>query len=112
MHLYFTTSQIPELAGLSSKQRQIVKRDCLYPLSQRASFFASSHLMTVAAIVLGVCMANAMKSGFLTSALMVGVCVFGLGYVHDMVWLMLWRPWIRRYIADQKELARLQAGSA
>src|SRR5437879_206450 len=110
MHVYFTTSQIPELAGLSSKQRQIVKRDCLYPLSQRPAFFASSHVVTVLSIILGVFMAHSMKSGLWTSTLVLGVCIFGLGYVHDMIWLTLWRPWIRRYITDQKELAKLQAG--
>jgi len=108
--VYFTTSQIPELAGLSSKQRQIVKRDCLYPLSQRPSFFASSHITMLASIVLGVYLAHSMKAGFWTTTAMLGLCIFGLGYVHDMVWVMFWRPWIRRYVQDQKELAKLQAG--
>jgi hypothetical protein len=110
MHLYFKSSQIPELSKLSPKQRQIVKRDCLYPLSQRPAFFISSHVTTVAAILLGLYSNHALKFGFWTSALAMGFCVFGIGYLHDMIWMARWRPWIRRYVEDQKELAKLQAG--
>jgi hypothetical protein len=109
MHLYLTSSQIPEMANLTSAQRRFVRQECLFWLFRRFLFRAGSLAITVGSILLASYAADTLKWGVWRSAGLAGTSVVVLGYFYDMIWIAHWRPEVGRFI--EKHAAEIQAAA-
>lgn len=95
MRVYLTTAQIPELAGLSTKQRKFVWQRCVYPLLRQWCVLLTSLVVFVASLLIAYSMLGLIGgwAGILA--------IFGVGlssYLHDMAWAAHYRPQIRQFI--------------
>jgi hypothetical protein len=52
------------------------------------------------AVVLGLFVAEALKAGFWARVGGIGVSVLLFGYLHDLLWLALWRPEVGKFIHE------------
>jgi hypothetical protein len=100
MRLYLTTSQIPELANLSKKQRCFVKSQCFFWLYHRLPYRVGSLAITIGCILLAAYTADTQKWGIWKSWALAGVSVLVLGYVYDLIWIAYWRPEIARFVQE------------
>ena len=109
MHLYLTSSQLPEMATLTKAQRRFVREECLLWLRRGCLFRVGSTAITVGPLILATYAADAWKWGIWTSAGLAAASVGVLGCIYDMIWLAHWRPEVGRFI--QKHAAELQAAA-
>jgi hypothetical protein len=98
MHLYLTSSRIPEMADLSKMQRRFIKSQCFFWLFRRLPYRAGSLGITVGSILLASYAAGTLKWGVWLSAALAGTSVLVLGHLYDMIWIAHWRLEVARFI--------------
>jgi hypothetical protein len=98
MNLYFSSSGIPEMANLSAGQRRFVRRGCIGPLWVGSRFRISNYIVSAGAVILGFYLADMLRLAFWGGVAVTAVSVVGLGYLHDMLWLVHFRPEVARFI--------------
>jgi len=98
MHVYLTSSRIPELVTLSRAQQRFVKSQCLFWLFRRLPYRAGSLAITVGCILLASYAADTLKCGIWRSGALAGASVLVLGYLYDMIWIAHWRPEVASFI--------------
>jgi hypothetical protein len=98
MHLYFATSQIPELANLSYAQRRLVKEQCFFWLFRRVSYRLGSLAIIVGSILFASYAADTLKWGVWKSAILAGASVLMCGYLYDLICIAHWRSEVARFI--------------
>jgi hypothetical protein len=102
MHLYLTSSGIPEMSNLSGPQRKFVRRQCLYPLRNGLGFRGSNVVLTVLAVLLGSYITDILSLGFLGRVSLLAAIVLAAGWLHDLFWLAHWRPEVARFIREHE----------
>jgi hypothetical protein len=98
MHLYLTSSRIPEMANLSKAQQRFVRGQCFFWLFRRLPYMAGSLAIMVGCILLASYAADTLKWGIWKSAALAGASALVLGYLYDMVWIAHWRPEVANFI--------------
>ena len=96
MRLYFTSSQIPEMAKLSIPQRRFVHERCLFWLFRRVPYQAGLFAVT-AVVLLFSAFVKWTQSAWARAAL-AGVGWLVLSTLYNMAWMAYWRTEVRRFI--------------
>jgi len=107
MRIYFTFSQVPEVSGLSRKQRRFVWQHCIHPVLTGRFLLIRLPLVCLLAI-LAILAADYIWHTRGTGPIAAGVGA-GAGsavYITDMIFVATLRPEIRRFVTEhQAEIA-------
>jgi hypothetical protein len=102
MHVYLADSSLPEMAGLSPKQRQLVKSECLYSLHRGWCYQLTYFAITPISIFVGLYLGAMLNLGFWgTVAIALLICL-AFSYLHDLFWLAHFRPFVAQFIHDHE----------
>ncbi len=110
MRVYFTESQIPELAGLNRSQRKIVRRGALEMLRKdQPSLFDSVRLVN--GVVLGVAMLIALAvvrtihadHAWILRAIIFGIIVHGAVLIAQSRMTERLRPYFRSFVEQHRD---------
>ena len=109
MHLYMVDSSLPEMAGLSPRQRQLVRSECLYPLHRGWVYQLTYFAITPISIFVGLFLGAMLNLGFWGTVAVALLFCAVLGYLHDLFWLAHYRPFVAKFIHDHA--AELQSAA-
>jgi hypothetical protein len=102
MHLYLVDSSLPEMAGLSPRQQQLVKSECLHSLHRGWGYQATYFAITPISVFVGLILGARFNLGLWgTIAVALLLCAV-LGFLHDLFWLAYYRPFVAKFIHDHE----------
>ncbi len=107
MRLYFTSSQIPEMANLSIAQRRFVRERCLLCLCRRLSYQVG-HYAVLAIALISVVLFTWKRSAWATAALAAAAALI-VNSVYHMIAFARWRADVSRFIEVHAEEIKARA---
>jgi uncharacterized iron-regulated membrane protein len=101
MRIYFTFSQLPEVSGLSRKQRRFVWQRCIHPALTGRFLLIRLPLVCLVTILV-VLAADYIWHSRVAGPIAAGVGAGSAVYITDMIFVAMLRPEIQRFVTEHR----------
>lgn len=98
MHLYFTVSQIPEMANLSDAQRHFVSERCVFWLFRRHLYQGGHYAVILCCMFSAIYLTDSWRWPGWKTAAFAALTTLIVHLLYNTIWIAHWRAEVRRFI--------------